>query len=299
MVRILVAFAILHLGLSALADDASELLALKSEIPIYVLQKDTRVFHWTVRTNVTYFPAAGPIDPFDSGVQKNISDRAKRFWDLGIEDIGNAGNGLYAAADPVVSADYGGTNPVLYSILLKAGTKAIDANVPISQKLLDFMRAKGFETTGMYSASPYFNWNRIFAAYNNPNHRNFLRLVFKTFGIQMKLYSWTGFQRVNHCKQLATSAPPKPKDFDAYAFVIVDPAVIDFSRTYVFTPLTDDPRVSKEFEMVKTYFTSSSSQNTFDADPWGDDEITEFNKWVETNHVSCGKESHLNLETQP
>lgn len=275
---------------------------LKKELAkrIVRLKQDAFAYHWMPNKGTQGYPKLDPARPdFADAARKILDQKAARFWDKNFEDGGFAGEGLYAATDPIYSRDYcqSPDSGIMAKIHVKKGQKFLAYKILGDPKV----------SAEMFNLEPECPKRGNFSAEYPGEFYSLYQTAARELSISGVIYSYHSepFDQTGACPATtpAKQSPKTPRKPDPkhppkfsvkhVAFVLFDRGQINSSQTQIFSReqiIQDSP--IKESDIPEALYYKYS---LFHERDWQDPKNTntetfrKFREWADKNIMSLHK----------
>lgn len=275
---------------------------LKSELAKKVvrLKRDAFVYHWMANRGTSKYPKLDPDrGGFADSGRKILEGKVARFWDDKEEAGGSAGEGLYAATDPIATQDYCGApdSGIVAKIPLKKGQRFLAFNI---QKDMNFDVQSDCPGRGSFNYSYPHAYNPLY------------QKAIKELGISGIVYRYinqpydeNGYSRncsVRKPKKVKAEQSPSPPPVSqtsshdtkfnarAVAVVLLDAAQVGSSETKIFSRekiIQDAPiKRSDPPEMLYYKYSNFSREDWSQLKPIDSKIFSKFREWADQNIIT-------------
>jgi hypothetical protein len=240
---------------------------------VRVLSRPVTVYHWADR-GWAGLGTSGPVDPRTPAVRSYVEWKTKGFWDINTAFMGVAGNGLYAAVDPISSYGYGGDNWSLFRLRVRKGTRFLynfdDLNVPLSPAVVAELKSRNCSPSGVSLGG----WLH---GHSKECRKAFMGAL-RALGVQALVYPFMALP-VGQCK-----------DRPQVAFNFISDQGFDFTQTYGLVndiPAEDPARAARA--EIRSFFSLGTYTGETELWPGVEKDPAAFNHALMEETFGCGK----------
>ena len=257
---------------------------------VIILDREAVTFHWSTGENF----APKSVNDLSARARKQIEP----FSNPNQISFSMAGPGLYVAVDPNGSRHFGGENPELHLVTLKAGTRILNLSDVAVDKMMSTLKVFQDELQCIDNSMN----NKVIAEDHltivnlrksaTPECRQLVINALKKLNIQANLYNYTAAENLRNCRSNRF-----------FAFSIISESAIDFTKIEFysndskFVTLGNAPFAKKLFEEQndiepildfltnKIYPNSSLPKYLIDSPSVSEESYVE---WKKSKIVLCG-----------